>query len=186
MTTPAPISPLVVPNVDAWRDWLVRFDEVSDGTWLTLAKKGTTSPTALSYQEALEEALCSGWIDGQRRALDAHVFVQRFTPRRPRSMWSQRNVDIVARLADAGRLRPRGVTEIERAQADGRWELAYPGSAAAEVPDDLRRALAAYPGAEALFAALSRADRFSALHPILTASDEGIRARRIATLVARL
>ncbi|MBB1026302.1 hypothetical protein G6026_01080, partial [Dietzia sp. DQ11-38-2] len=96
--TQSPDSPLIVEHVDQWREWLTTHDDTCDGTWLMLAKKGVTRPTSLSYHEALEEALCSGWIDGQRRTYDDTTFVQRFTPRRARSIWSLRNVEIVARL----------------------------------------------------------------------------------------
>lgn len=186
MTEPAHLFPLIFADAAAWREWLTANEGVSDGIWLVLAKKGTTDPTSLSYQEALEEALCGGWIDGQRRARDAATFVQRYTPRRTRSMWSMRNVDIIARLVADQRIRARGIAEVERAQADGRWERAYVGQAAAEVPDELARALAADVVAEARFAALNRAERYSALHPILTAPSATTRARRIDVLVARL
>lgn len=186
MTSSSTDSPLVVAGTNAWREWLEVNDDHSDGVWLMLAKKGTTSPTSLTYQEALEEALCSGWIDGQRKAFDEYVFLQRFTPRRTGSVWSQRNVAVVARLVSEGRLRPRGIDEIERAKADGRWERAYPGSAAVEVPAELTEALAAEPAAQIAFAALSRSERYSALHPILTAPNEALRAKRVNRLLMRL
>jgi uncharacterized protein YdeI (YjbR/CyaY-like superfamily) len=156
------------------------------GVLLVIAKKGTRTPTTLTYQEALEEALCTGWIDGRRNALDAGTFLQRFTPRRTGSAWSLRNVEIVARLTEAGRMRPQGLAEVERARADGRWERAYAGSATATVPDELLTALAAHPDAKAVFAALGRSARYQLLHPILTAPDADARTRRIAALIARL
>lgn len=177
---------LVVADGVVWRAWLDVNEDVSDGVWLVLAKKGTTSPTSLRYDRALEEALCSGWIDGQKKSLDAATFQQRFTPRRKASMWSQRNTVLVARLVEEGRMRPRGQAEIERAKADGRWDRAYPGAATAQVPDDLAVALAASPTASSGFAALNGAGRYSALHRLLTASNPATRATRLAALLATL
>ncbi len=177
---------LTVADVEQWRLWLIDNDEQSDGVWLTLAKKGTSAPTTLTYAEALEEALCSGWIDGQARSVDDATYRQRFTPRRVRSTWSLRNVELVGRLVEQGRVRPRGLAEVERARADGRWERAYPGQATAEVPPELVRVLAAAPDAEAAFASLSRSERYQVLHPILTAPTDELRSRRIASAVARL
>ncbi|GAA4893706.1 uncharacterized protein YdeI (YjbR/CyaY-like superfamily) [Stackebrandtia albiflava] len=177
---------LVVADTAAWRAWLDANEETSDGVWLLLAKKGTTSPTSLTYAQALEEALCSGWIDGQSKREDDHTYRQRFTPRRKASLWSQRNIGIVAGLIESGRMRPRGHAEIERAKADGRWDRAYAGQATAEVPEDLAAALAASPEAAASFDALSRQGRYSVLHRVLTAAKPETRARRIATIVTRL
>lgn len=177
---------LTVDDVTAWRDWLDAHESESDGVWLVLAKKGTTSPTTLTYAQALDEALCSGWIDGRKQSRDAATFRQHFTPRRARSMWSARNVDIVARLIEEGRMRPRGADEIARAQADGRWERAYAGSATIEVPGDLQAALDAAPTAARAFAALTKAERYSVLHPIVTAATDAVRAARIARHVAAL
>lgn len=182
----SPDAPLIVANVERWREWLITHDESCDGIWLMLAKKGVTSPSSLSYQEALEEALCSGWIDGQRRAYDEKTFVQRFTPRRERSIWSLRNVDIVARLAEDQRLRPRGVAEIERARSDGRWDRAYAGPATAQLPEVLVTALEARPAAGAAFARLTRAERYSAIHPLLIAPDDATLKRRVGQLISRL
>ncbi|SDO31207.1 Uncharacterized conserved protein YdeI, YjbR/CyaY-like superfamily, DUF1801 family [Microbacterium sp. ru370.1] len=177
---------LTVADVTAWRAWLDAHESESDGVWLVLAKKGTTSPTTLTYAQALDEALCSGWIDGRKQSKDAATFRQHFTPRRARSMWSARNVDIVARLAEEGRMRPRGADEIARARADGRWDRAYAGSATIEVPADLRAALDAVPAAARAFAALTKAERYSVLHPIVTATTDPVRAARISRHVAAL
>ncbi|QAY60367.1 hypothetical protein ET475_10460 [Microbacterium protaetiae] len=164
-----PVDELVVADAAAWRAWLDVHEGEDTGAWLVLAKKGTTSPTTLSYAQALDEALCSGWIDGPKRSRDAATFLQKFTPRRARSMWSARNVEHIARLTEEGRMRARGQSEVDRAQTDGRWERAYAGSAAAEPPAALLRALEAAPGARAAFDALTRADRYSILHPLMTA-----------------
>ena len=179
-------DPLVVTDADGWRDWLMANDSTNDGVWLLLAKKGVTSPTSLTYAQALDEALCSGWIDGQKRSFDATTFIERFTPRRARSLWSERNQRLVAELTAAGRMRERGQAEIDRAKGDGRWDRAYAGQATATVPDDLEAALAASPAARARFDAMSKADRFSVLHPLMTAPSDAVRAQRLAKILAKL
>ncbi|MFD2796460.1 YdeI family protein [Promicromonospora vindobonensis] len=178
-------QPLLIPDAAGWRAWLDTNERSSDGVWLVLAKKGAASPTAVTYAQALDEALCSGWIDGQKRRRDAGTFLQRFTPRRRDSIWSQRNVGLVTALAEQGRMRPRGQAEVERAQLDGRWERAYAGSATAEMPEDLAAALAASPGAAARFAALTAGARYSLLLSIMTATP-AIRDQRISALIRRL
>ncbi|MGN7969730.1 YdeI/OmpD-associated family protein [Microbacterium sp. 22296] len=182
----ADIPELIVADVGRWRAWLDDNESESDGVRLVLAKKGTTTPTTLSYAEALDEALCSGWIDGRRQSRDATTFWQHFTPRRARSLWSTRNVDIVARLSEEGRMRPRGADEIARARADGRWDRAYAGPATIEVPPDLQAALDAAPAAARAFGALNKTQRYSFLHPVVTATTETVRAARIARHIARL
>ena len=186
MTTPPPQDQLVLADAAAFRAWLDEHEDSHDGTWLVLAKKGTTEPTSLSYQEALEEALCSGWIDGQKRSRDAATFLQRFTPRRPRSMWSARNVGIIARLEEEGRMRERGRAEVERARADGRWDAAYAGAATAEVPVELAALLAEDPAARAAFEALRGSARYSVLHPVLSARTAEGRERAAARMLTRL
>jgi uncharacterized protein YdeI (YjbR/CyaY-like superfamily) len=179
-------DPLVLPDVAAWRAWLDVHESTSDGVWLLLAKKGTTAPTSISAVQALDEALCSGWIDGQRLGRDDTTYLQRYTPRRARSLWSARNVEHIARLTAAGRMRPPGLAEVAAARADGRWDRAYAGQATIEVPQDLTDALAAVPGAAEAFAALSRAERYSVLHQVVTAVTPRTRAARIARWTARL
>ncbi|SEA97703.1 YdeI/OmpD-associated family protein [Leifsonia sp. 21MFCrub1.1] len=182
---PAP-DLLVVADQAAWRAWLDENERSSDGVWLVLAKKGVTDPTCLTYQEALIESLCSGWIDGQRRSRDATTFVQRYTPRRRTSLWSERNIRLVEGLIAEGRMRAAGHAEIERAKADGRWERAYAGPASIQVPDDLATALAASPTAADTFAGLNGQNRYSVLHRIITAPSETSRANRLAKLVGML
>jgi uncharacterized protein YdeI (YjbR/CyaY-like superfamily) len=177
---------LVLPDAAAWRAWLDEHEDTSEGVWLALAKKGVDSPTALRYDAALEEALCSGWIDGPKNSIDDRVFAQRFTPRRQRSLWSTRNVGIIAALVADGRMRDRGQAEVDRAKADGRWDRAYAGSAASEVPDDLAAALAAAPAAAARFAELNRQNRYAVIHRTITAPSPTARANRLAKLVALL
>ncbi len=175
---------LVVADAAAWRAWLDEHESASDGVWLALAKKGVIAPTSLRYDEALEEALCSGWIDGPKNSIDDLVFAQRFTPRRQRSLWSERNVGLVAALVADGRMRARGQAEVDRAKVDGRWDRAYSGSASAEVPEDLAAALAAAPAASARFAELNRVNRYAVIHRIVTAPSPTARANRLAKLVA--
>ncbi|WP_053385382.1 YdeI/OmpD-associated family protein [Leucobacter celer] len=177
---------LTLPDAAAWRAWLDANEDSSDGVWLVLAKKGTTEPTTLSHAQALEEALCSGWIDGQKGSLDAATFRQRFTPRRRASMWSQRNIGIVEELIVQGRMRERGQAEIDRAQSDGRWERAYVGSAKAEVPEDLTAALAASDTAATMFASLNAANRYAILHRLMTASNATTRGNRLAKILTML
>ena len=177
---------LIVRDAAAWRTWLAENVDEQAGVWLVLAKKGTTDPTSLSYAAALEEALCHGWIDGQARRRDEGTYVQRFTPRRRRSMWSQRNVGIVERLTAEGRMHPQGLSEVARAKADGRWEVAYAGPATSEIPADLTQALAARPEAQALFENLTSQNRFAVLHRLGAAKRQETRARRIEQYVDML
>ncbi|MEN0085161.1 MAG: YdeI/OmpD-associated family protein [Leifsonia sp.] len=181
-----PTEHLIVPDRAAWRAWLDANESVSDGVWLVLAKKGVTDPTSLDYQEALAEALCSGWIDGQRRSRDAATFVQRYTPRRKASLWSQRNISLVAALIEEGRMRPAGHAEIERAKADGRWERAYAGAGSIEVPEDLQAALDASPAASAAFVELKAQNRYAVLWRVITAPSATSRAARLEKLIAML
>lgn len=188
MATPGPTESeqLVFADAAAWRAWLDEYEENSDGIWLVIAKKGVTDPTSLTYAQALDEALCSGWIDGQARSRDQDTYIQRFTPRRKRSLWSLRNVDYVARLTAEGRMRARGQAEIDRAKQDGRWERAYPGSAAAEPPDYLIAALSASPPALAAFEALNSTERFVIIFQLTTAASEKTRQARLERTVAKL
>ena len=151
-----------------------------------LAKKGTLEPTSLSYDQALEEALCHGWIDGQVRRRDESTYRQRFTPRRKRSPWSKRNTGIAERLVAEGRMHPAGVAEMDRAKEDGRWAAAYAGPASIEVPDDLAAALAAEPRAQAMFKKLSSQNRYAVLLRVTSAKRADTRARRIETFVEML
>ena len=177
---------LFVPDTTAWRRWLDQHHTQPDGVWLVLAKKGTTDPTSLSYDRALEEALCYGWIDGQAGRRDEATYKQRFTPRRRRSPWSKRNVDRAERLLAEGRMHPPGIAEMERAKADGRWEDAYGGSAEIEVPPELVDALAANPKARAMFENLSRQNRYAILYRLKTAKRADTRAWRLEQFVAML
>jgi len=177
---------LVVRDAAAWRAWLAEHHTDPVGVWLVLAKKGTEKPTSLTYDQALEEALCHGWIDGQAGRRDEATYRQRFTPRRRRSAWSKRNTGIAERLIAEDRMRPAGHAEVERAKADGRWEAAYSGPATMEVPSDLAEALAAEPKAQAMFESLNSQNRYAVLYRIATAKRADTRARRIEQFVTML
>jgi uncharacterized protein YdeI (YjbR/CyaY-like superfamily) len=179
------LAELMVADHTAWREWLdVNHDGV--GVWLVLAKKGVTEPTRLTYDEALDEALCHGWIDGQVRRRDDLTYRQRFTPRRARSSWSQRNVGLIERLSGEGRMHHAGLAAVESAKQDGRWDTAYAGQATIEVPADLTAALVAQPTALAMFETLSSQNRYAVLHRIGQAKRTDTRARRIERFVAML
>lgn len=182
----AELPELTVIDAGAWRAWLVEHHDDSSGVWLVLAKRGTTHPTSLTYAQALEEALCHGWIDGQAARGDDAIYRQRFTPRRSRSAWSKRNVANAERLLISGRMHPAGIAEMERAKADGRWAAAYAGPATMEVPADLAAALAAEPGALAMFETLSSQNRYSLLYRLQTIKRADTRARRVHQYVEML
>jgi uncharacterized protein YdeI (YjbR/CyaY-like superfamily) len=177
---------LVVRDAKAWRTWLGKHHADSSGVFLVLAKKGATKPTSLTNAQALEEALCHGWIDGQASPRDETTWRIRFTPRRKGSMWSKRNTAMVDKLVEAGRMHPAGIAEVEGAKADGRWDVAYSGSASIEVPPDLAKALSANPKAKAMFETLSKVNRYAVLYRTTTAKRPETRAKRIETFVAML
>jgi uncharacterized protein YdeI (YjbR/CyaY-like superfamily) len=176
----------MVADVRAWRKWLGGHHSSEPGVWLILAKRGTSEPTSLSYDEALDEALCFGWIDGQVGRRDDRTYRQRFTPRRARSSWSKRNVGIAERLLEEGRMQPAGLLAVEQAKADGRWAAAYPGQGTIEVPGDLAAALAAEPKAQAMFEILSSQNRYSVLYRLHEAKGADTRVKRIERFVAML
>jgi uncharacterized protein YdeI (YjbR/CyaY-like superfamily) len=176
---------LVMPDAGAWRSWLVANHVESDGVRLILAKKGTTEPTRLTYLDALHEALCFGWIDGQAGRGPEGTFSQRFGPRRPRSVWSKRNTEFVQALIDDGRMTPAGQAEIDRAQADGRWANAY-RQADGDVPDDLAAAIAANPDAAAMWELLTKQNRFAMTFRLTSLKRPETRRRRVGEYVEML
>ncbi len=186
MSVARDLPELIVADAAGWRAWLARNHARLDGVLLVLARTGVVEPTRLSYGEALEEALCYGWIDGQLRKRDETTYFRRFTPRRPGSAWSRRNVEIVDRLFREGRMSPAGVEEVERAKSQGRWQAAYQGQARIDVPPDLARALADNPEASTMFGNLSARNRYSILYRVETAKKPETRARRIAEFVTML
>lgn len=166
-------------------DWLEGNHAGSDGIWLKIGKKGS-GIARVTYAEALELALCFGWIDSQKRGLDERHFLQRFTPRRPGGRWSKINREKAEALIAAGRVRAAGIAEIEAAKGDGRWEAAYEGQRTAEVPADLRRELDANPAAAEFFAGLDSANRYAILYRLEDAKKPETRARRLRKFVAML
>ena len=172
-------------SAKAWERWLARHHASSAGVWLRIAKQGT-GVTTVDYADALDVALCYGWIDGVRHKHDDRYFRQRFTPRRARSRWSQRNREKAEALVAAGRMRPAGQAQIEAAKADGRWDAAYAGSRTMEVPDDLARALRRNAAARRAFEALDSRNRYAILYRIHDAKRPETRARRIAQFVEML
>ena len=172
-------------TVDEWRAWLHEQHASAAGVWLKIAKQGSGIQT-VTYAQALDVALCFGWIDGQKNKFDEQYWLQRFTPRTARSKWSQINVAKATELIASGAMQPAGLAEVQRAQADGRWERAYTGQRTATVPEDLRRALDQSPAASELFATLNSANRYAILYRIQDAKRADTRARRIEKYVAML
>jgi len=184
---PVDADPIVLfQDQTAFLTWLSANGASCTGAWLQLAKKAPGAPTTVTYSEAVEAALIHGWIDGQKRSFDEVTFLQRFTPRSRRSIWSIINRGKAEALIAAGRMLPAGLAEVERAKADGRWANAYAGARTIEVPDDLRAALDANPSAAAFFAKLDGANRYAVLFRVHGAKPPATRARRIEQLVAVL
>jgi uncharacterized protein YdeI (YjbR/CyaY-like superfamily) len=178
-------EPLRFATQRAFEAWLRKNQASADGVWLVIAKAGAEEPT-LTYAEAVDVALCHGWIDGQKKALDAQHWLQRFTPRRARSLWSKANRAKAEALIRSGRMQPGGMAEIERARRDGRWDSAYDGARTAVVPPDLQAALDALPQARTFFDQLDAANRYAVLWRLQTAKTPETRSRRLATLVEML
>jgi uncharacterized protein YdeI (YjbR/CyaY-like superfamily) len=175
---------LTFASAEAWERWL-EANHDADGVWIKIAKKGSGT-ASVTHAEALEAALCFGWIDGQRKGLDEAFFLQKFTPRRSRSKWSRINREKAEHLIVAGRMRPAGLAEVERARADGRWEAAYEPQSTARMPDDLRAELDARPEAAKFFASLDSRNRYAILYRLQDAKRPETRARRLAEFVAML
>jgi uncharacterized protein YdeI (YjbR/CyaY-like superfamily) len=178
-----PILPFA--SARKWEAWLDEHHLTSKGLWLKIAKKGS-GVDSLDYAEALDVALCHGWIDGQKGALDDTFWLQRFTPRGPRSKWSKVNVDKALALIESGRMKPAGLAAIEQARGDGRWEQAYDSQSKATVPEDLQRELDRNPEAAEFFATLNSVNRYAVLYRIHEAKKPETRARRIEKFVAML
>jgi uncharacterized protein YdeI (YjbR/CyaY-like superfamily) len=185
VTLPTDLPVLGFPDQVALEAWLEAEHATAPGLYVKLAKKGADVPS-LTYGELVEAVLCFGWIDGRSNRLDDRFYLQRITPRRARSVWSQKNVDAVETLTLAGRMRAAGLAAVDSARADGRWERAYAGSATITVPDDLAEALAAESAALKEFETLDGANRYAVLWRVHTANSATTRAKRIATLVQML
>ena len=176
---------LAFESAEALRTWLEANQNDSPGIWLQIAKVGSGART-VSYDEAIDVALCYGWIDGQKAPLDERAWLQRLTPRRSRSRWSEINRSRAERLIESGAMRPRGLAEVEAARSDGRWAAAYASPRSAAVPEDLQAALDGEPAALEFFAKLSGSNRYAILYRIHDAKRPQTRAQRIATFVAML
>ncbi|MEA5454929.1 YdeI/OmpD-associated family protein [Sinomonas sp. JGH33] len=176
---------LLVADEHAWRAWLAENHATSRGVWLVQHKKGG-SVTELTFEQALDHALCFGWVDGQIGRRDEGSYVTRFTPRGPKSKWSQRNVENIERLEAAGLMTDPGRAVVDSAKSDGRWEAAYAGQATAEVPGDLADAIAADPEAQAMFDVLTSVNRYSLIYRTQAAKKPETRARKIAEFVEML
>lgn len=181
----AELDELIVADAEALRVWLLSNHATSTGVWLALSRKGGTV-TTLTWQQAVDEALCVGWIDGQARKGDQDISWIRFTPRTVRSSWSQRNVAHVARLEAQGRMLPMGRAAVEAAKADGRWAVAYAPPSEAEVPADLIAAIAADPAAQRMFDVLTKTNRFALIYRVNGVKRAQTRERKISEFVAML
>ena len=185
MSTKSDLPIMPFASREAWEAWLEEQHATSDGLWLKLAKKGSGIET-VTFAEALDVALCYGWIDSQADKFDGDYWLQRFTPRKLRSKWSQVNREKVAKLIEAGRMKPAGLREVERAKADGRWDAAYEPPSTATVPDDLRAELEKNVAAREFFETLDRTNRYAILHRIQDAKKPETRAHHIAKYVEML
>ncbi|HEY0038686.1 MAG TPA: YdeI/OmpD-associated family protein [Longimicrobium sp.] len=186
MKAPAPELPIILfDDQAAWTEWLDEHHADSPGVWVRHAKKGAPY-ASVSYAEALDVALCYGWIDSQKKTFDEHSFLQKFGPRGARSIWSKVNREKIQALIDAGRMKPAGIQAVESAKADGRWDAAYDPASTATVPDDLQAALDAKPKAKEFFATLNGANRYAILFRVQTAKKPETRAKRITALVEML
>ena len=185
MTLPTDLPVMAFPDQAAFEAWLEAEGSTAPGVYVKLAKKGAGVPS-VTYPELVESALCFGWIDGRSNRLDDRFYLQRMTPRRARSVWSQKNVGAVEGLIEAGRMRPAGLAAVDAARADGRWDRAYAGSKDITVPDDLAAALDTDPAVRAEFESLDGANRYAVLWRVHTAATAATRAKRIAAAVEML
>jgi uncharacterized protein YdeI (YjbR/CyaY-like superfamily) len=176
---------LAFQTVADWEGWLEVEATRSQAVWVKISKRGAALPT-ISYAQALDVALCFGWIDGKKAPLDEHHWLQRFARRKPRSRWSKINTQKVEALTAEGRMRPAGLLEMERAKADGRWDAAYSGQRDAQVPDDLRQALDADKAASDFFETISSVNRYAIIYRISVVKRPETRAHKIAQYVRML
>lgn len=176
---------LFFKTADAWRTWLSEHYADEPGVWLKFAKKAS-GIESLNYAAALQEALCFGWIDGQAKTIDETYYLQKFTKRRPQSMWSKRNIGYVAALIEAGKMQPAGLAAIEAAKADGRWQNAYDSASVMTMPDDFKEALEKYPKAYEFYKTLNKTNTYAILWRIQTAKRPETRALRITKFIAML
>ena len=182
-STELPILPFA--SKKKWASWLAKQHEKSAGVWLQLAKKGAGLPS-VTYEEAVEVALCYGWIDGQKKGYDDKYWLQKFTPRGPKSIWSKLNTEKAERLIASGEMQPAGLKAVEAARRDGRWEAAYASQKNISIPEDFQAALDRNRKAKAFFSTLKSAERYAILFRIQTAKKAETRARRIRQFVKQL
>jgi len=168
-----------------WEEWLAEHHAAADGVWIMVAKKAS-GIASVTHDEALDVALCYGWIDGQGKTFDDTYYLQKFTPRRPKSLWSKRNIEKVAALTAAGKMQPAGLAEVEAAKRDGRWDAAYDSPKNMVVPDDFMQALAENRQAQEFFSTLNQANRYAIGWRLQTAKKPETRQRRFDALLAML
>jgi uncharacterized protein YdeI (YjbR/CyaY-like superfamily) len=173
------------PSVKAWERWLAKHHARADGVWLRLFKK-RSQVASIDHAEALNAALCYGWIDGQIKKLDADSWLRKFTPRRPKSIWSKRNQELVERLVEAGKMQAAGLKEVEAAKADGRWDRAYDSPSKMTVPADFRKALAKNAKAKEFFASLNKANLYAITWRLQTAKKPETRQKRMLAIIEML
>ena len=178
-------KPVLFPDCGAWHEWLKQNHAAENSIWLRLGKKGSAQK-AVTYAEALECALCFGWIDGQKRSFDEHQFLQRYTPRGPKSIWSKINKDKASALIESGAMQAAGLAQVERAKADGRWDAAYAGARTIAVPEDLQAALDDSPKALAFFKTLNSQNRYAILFRLANVKKAETRAKNISKFVEML
>jgi len=176
---------LAFPSAAAWEKWLRTNHKKSAGLWVRIGKKASGIPT-VTYAEAVEIALCYGWIDAQLKSQDTSYFLQRFLPRRPKSVWSKRNIEKVAKLIAQGRMQPAGLAEVEAAKKDGRWGRAYDSPATSMVPPDFQKALDAAPKAKAFFETLNKSNRYAMLYRLQNVKRAETRQAKIQTYITML
>ncbi|CAN7222245.1 YdeI/OmpD-associated family protein [Pararhizobium sp. LjRoot238] len=179
------LDTLTCTNPAEWESWLADNHAQSPGIWLLIAKKGSTKPL-ITIGEALDVALCYGWIDSQRKGYDAHTYLQRYSPRGRKSPWSRLNVERVEALTEAGRMRPAGLAQVAAAQADGRWAVAYEPQRKAGLPDDVASALGENARAKTAFERLDKSGQYALILPLLKATTPEIRAARLKKAIAKL
>jgi uncharacterized protein YdeI (YjbR/CyaY-like superfamily) len=176
---------IAFPTQESWREWLMKHHAESDGIWIRFYKKDSGVQT-VNYAQALDEALCFGWIDGQSKSLDAQSYLQRFTPRRARSMWSKRNTEHIERLTQLGKMHASGLAEVERAKADGRWANAYDSPKDMVVPDDFLQELKKHKKAQEFFKTLNKTNTYAIAWHLHNAKKPETRTRRMQKFIALL
>ncbi|MEV4886314.1 YdeI/OmpD-associated family protein [Chitinophaga ginsengisegetis] len=185
MATPKELPELFFETQQQWEKWLAKHHTQEDGIWLRMYKKDSKIPS-INYAQALEEALCYGWIDGMAKSVDETSYIQKFTPRRPKSIWSERNTKHIARLTAEGKMKPAGIRQVELAKADGRWEKAYATQSEATIPDDFMAALKKNKKAAAFFETLNKQNKFAIYFRLQNAKKPETRAKRIVDFIAKL